>query len=144
MNKKRLSPTEKDMERIAETLRNTDGGHKIKDNKTFNEAWDDYFQGNTEGLGGNKDFRDSTFHQYASDYPDRLFDSVISKKELKGEERERVKMALKPKRDYNIIAREKGRVVYTYKELIKVRGKDAVRYRDRYGRFAGLKKNKNE
>jgi hypothetical protein len=149
MAKKRLpSPTEEDIKRITETLRNTDGEHEIKDFDSFDKAWRDYFEDNPE-MRGRNDLKIKSFHTYAEEYPDRLMDIVITKKELKGKERKRVKGVFKaiskPKRELNIVGWEKGKkdhykVVYTSKEIIKVRGKDVIRHRDRLGRFASVKK----
>jgi len=101
-----------------------------------------------EGVGGDIKKREETFQIYAENYPDRLVERVIP--ELRGKEKKRVKGIMqkisvkqeKPSRVFSFTAREKGRVVYTSKEYVLIKGKQQVRYRNRKGRFASVKHKK--
>lgn len=146
MSKKRPQDYTDDLNRIAETLRNTDAEHQIKDKNSFNEAWLDYFEGNTEGLGGDMELRDRCFKIYATEYEDRLLTTSfegLPRRQVgvfRREIREFPQRPEKPKKEFNVPTKEKGRVVYARRETVKVRGKEQVRFRDRFGRFAKVKK----
>jgi len=138
--KRRPSPTGDDLERISESLRNT---YVITDFNSFDVAWMDYFEDNGE-MREKEDLKIKTFNIFAENYPSRLFDTTIPKKELKGKERKRVKKVF---RQLDIVGIQKGKkekvagkIVYVSKEFIVVRGKNVVRYRDKKGRFASVKK----
>lgn len=136
--KRRPSPTEEDIRRVTEALRNT---YQIKDYNSFDDAWKDYFEENPE-MRFRDDLKLQSFGLYADLYADRLIDSTISKKELKGKERERVK---KLARDYRFTGRikEKGKthpkVVYSYKDTITRYKKNINVFRDKKGRFTKVK-----
>lgn len=131
--KRRPSPTEDDLNRIAETLRNTDGEHKIKDFSSFKKEWKDYFE-EDNSMRNRSDLITDTFNIYAEQYPDRLELREKRRKEVKTKPRR------KPIRELRYTAREKGRIVYASRETVKIKGKEFIRHRDRFGRFASVKK----
>ena len=57
---KRSSPTDKDFERIAETIINTDDYGKIQDKDSFDIEYDDYFEHNGEFFERDR-FRDKVY-----------------------------------------------------------------------------------
>lgn len=63
-----------------------------------------------------------------------------SKVDLKGYDTRKERIRPVKKRERPIIGRVKGKIVYTEKVMVKVKGKDQVRYRDRLGRFASIKR----
>lgn len=156
--KRRPSPTEKDIQRITETLYNLDTFDKIKDYDSFKTAFDDYMSGSD--LQNDKQFKNDVFDTYISRH-----ESVIDTRSLnaqqkqaarKGERIEQITtgklikqdipVQTKNKRVLNIVATRKSyktkyvKTVYVEKTSVKVKGKMQVRYRDSRGVFASVKK----
>lgn len=90
--KRRTSPTEKDFERIAETLINDDTFKKIVDYDSFLEAYKKYFEDNPEMI--NKEFEDSVFKDVL-EFSARVHDTRGIKK-----------------KEYRVVREKKGKEVY--------------------------------
>jgi len=164
MGKKRLpSPTSEDIERIAETLINTDDFDEIQDKDSFNLAFDEYL-GSNDALVKNKDVRNATFKEVQRLKPTVESKEVFTKakgKDLRRDRRSDAKEIVstqaeytrkgagkvdlkgydtkprRPKKDvFNKIGRIKNKIVYVKAIRITVRGKRVNRFRDVKGRFA--------
>jgi len=164
MGKKRMpSPTADDIERIAETLINTDDFNQIQDRDSFDSAYDEYL-GLNDNLVKNKSVRESTFKEVQRLKPtvdsERIFTKakgtslkqdrkrdaetiVTTKQEYKQKGASKVDLKgydTKPRKrkadEFNIIGRIKNKIVYVKAVRVTVRGKRFDRFRDEKGRFA--------
>jgi hypothetical protein len=140
--KRRPSPTEDDINRIAETMRNDDNFHIIKNKYTFDKVYDDYLE--ETGLIENKKVRGKVWDVYKEQYSDRLEEFEERKITKKGKQVKVTKFTteqgeFKPKRKLTKLGRIKGKIVYTEPTAVLIRGHSYARYRDRLGRFASIK-----
>lgn len=134
--KRRPSPTDKEIERIAESIFNLDVADEIQDRDSFDEAFDNYFEEDSD-MKKNPFVRDKSFKDI------RILNPNISPISTKKEPREPKPISpkkIKVKRDYNIAGRVKQKVVFTSKEEVSIKGNLHVRHRAKNGRFASIKK----
>lgn len=124
MAKRLPSPTDEDVNRVAEALNNLDIENKINDLNSYNESFDDYFEGEQEILT-NKGFKAKVFNELQEFKPQL--------KEVQFREVEPVKA--KPRRELKFPKKVKGRTVFTSKSSFKIFSKDVTRFRDKRGRF---------
>ena len=160
--KRKPSPTNEEIERIAEAINNLDIDNQIKDRDSFDLAFEDYFE-EDEKMKNNKKVKSSCFNEIQKLNPKiidiRLFKKadgkdlkldrrktakriVLTKKEYIHRKSKRVDLEgydTKPKRKLIFVGKTKKKIVYTSKEYIIVKGHSVLRYRDRLGRFASVK-----
>jgi len=122
--RKRKSPTDEDIERWIELLYSPD----VVDAETFDKSWRDFFA-DEKHIRDNKELEMKTFRRFKEVYPETKT-GIIPKR----------KIPVKPRKEYTTIGRTKGRIVRTRMTYVIVKGKQQVRHRDRYGRFASVKK----
>lgn len=104
MARKRLpSPTDEEIDRIAEAIDNLDSFRKIQDMDSFDLAFDDYFDQN-EDLKFNSSVRDDVFKSLREKHPSRIVDDrVFSKaggKNLKQDRKKTSKRIVKTNKRY--------------------------------------------
>jgi hypothetical protein len=159
------SPTEKDAERIAERIY-LEYGNLIKDKRTFNEAYSNYFHGSlTDGIedlrprifnilqkrnkkiidkdlfkkAGGKDFdadRKSTAKELVST-PEQYIKRGAQRVDLKGYDTKQAGTTFKRlMKRYEELGLIKGKSVRIAQDSFKYKGKKRIVYRDSKGRFA--------
>ena len=129
-SKRMPSPTEDDINRVAETLNNLDIENNIVDANTFKVAFEDYFEDNKQ-LQLNTRFRAKVFNELQSLKGDKLTDKSLP--------RDETEKKLKSLNEFNRPRKIKGRIVFTKEVNFKIRGKEITRFRDKLGRFASNK-----
>jgi len=129
-SKRKPSPTEDDIERIAETLNNLDIKNDIVDQETFIEAYDNYFEGDTQ-MQNNNHVKVSVFNELQSISSNEISDKVLPSSRTK---RQRADI-----NEYDKPRIVKGQIVFTKEVKITVRGKVITKFRDRKGHFASNK-----
>jgi hypothetical protein len=131
MSKKRLpSPTDEDIFRFAETIKNIDLRREVQDYPSFSKAWQDYFDNNPY-MQKRTDLKEEAFNSYVEMFPYRVKSREI---------RETKAMPQKAAREYKYIGKIKNRQVYAYSSIIIYKEKKYTRYRDAKGRFASVPK----
>lgn len=81
-----------------------------------------------------KTLRNSCFREYKKQYPSEVQKGV--------KDFERVEKKQKTKRELNIPARSRGKIVYTEKVHVIVNHRRQVRFRDKNGRFCSVRPRK--
>lgn len=150
-----------DYGRIAQVI-NINHGNEIKDRDSFDLAYSIYMQKSDSSLTDDeKNFRNGVFNEYSKQYKvtkDSLFkeaggsDLVQDRKKtastVVNTRREYIKRGARSVdlEDYDTKIRYRkyptkvrGKVVYSSKEYVTVKGKQQLRYRDSRGRFASAK-----
>jgi len=163
MAKKRMpSPTEDDINRIAETIDNLDQKNEIIDPDSFDAEFNDYFDENPE-IRDNNSVRVKVFERLRKMHPDRIGkEKIFTKaggKDLKRDRQSDAKVITSDRKRYrqlgasrsdlegydtkrkelNIVGVVKGKTVFTEQTTVKIGGKTVIRHRDRLGRFASVK-----
>ena len=145
MARRQGSPTDEDIERVAESILISDSFREIVDEDTFIQKYEEYFEEESH-LRNDINFRDSTFRKYRDLNPDISDKSLFSKAGGKNLRRDKAQNAQtvvtdvkeynelgasradlkgldtvpkKPK--FNIPSRIKGKVVYSKKEYVTVK-----------------------
>lgn len=158
-------PTEDDKSRIAEAILNLDRFEKIKDNDSFDDAYDDYFEDNDYWLKTKylrKDimgrvFKQRTFEEAGG--KDLKQDKLKTAKKVVGTKEEFIKKGAQRvdlsgldtfrgrkikvkrlKRDFRLVGKIRGKIVKIRKTSVIVRNKRQLRYRDKIGRFASIRR----
>lgn len=167
-SKRRPSPSEEEIRRIAEAIDSLDTFEDIQDYSSFVEAYEDYL-GDDNNLTSNDYVKNQVFAELQQSDPDRIDKEDIfrlaggkdlrkdrrftsktivltkeeyikkgsSKTDLKGYD---TKKKLRKKRDFNVVGKVRGKVVYASREYVMLKGKMMLRYRDRRGRFISVRK----
>jgi hypothetical protein len=133
MASKRVTPPE-EIERLAERI-HSEFKDKIDDKETFNQAFEDYLEV-TLTPKQKTTLRQKTFSEYAKLEPDVR--RVVKKR------KKRVVRRKVPVKEFEIIGKQKGRIVFARKITIKVRGKSQTRYIDKRGRYVSIKKSRKK
>ena len=165
---KRKSPTPEELERIAEAIDSLDTFNNIQDRDSFDSAVDDYFEGD-ESMIKNTKVRNEVFDDLREMHPRRITDESLFKKakgkSLKQDRRRTAKRTVTSKQEYikrgarrtdlkgydtktkqkkkrslDIAGKVRGKVVFSSKEFVVVKGKKLVRHRDKLGRFVSIKR----
>ena len=123
----RNTPTEEDMDRWVEMLDSPD----ITDRNTFDNEWDKYFE--DTHIKSRTDLREDTFNKLSKLRPDIRAEKIVKIKKSVSAEKER---------KLRYTARVKRKIVRAEQTYVVRKGKREVRYRDRFGRFASVKKKK--
>lgn len=124
--KTKIGGYEEDAERWAEAISEP----SIVDRNTFDDAWNDYFSKEPH-IRLSKRLREETFNKLRGIRPDIVKERIIRRK--------KIRKALKERR-LIFSARIKGKIVKVDKGFVIIKGKKQVRYRDRLGRFASVKR----
>jgi len=164
---KRTTTTD-EIERMTERLHNFHR-KTIKDRNSFGVAYSKLTETSTVGLSAKqKAFRDQVFANYKKRHPEGLIKQkdlktfekaggkdfvrdrqqtrnvVGTRKEFveKGAQESDLKgVDTKPIKDkFSQIARVKGRIVYSRKTTVKIKGTPVTRFRDKRGRFVSVKR----
>lgn len=132
-----------DADRLAKNLR-AKFGDRITDRNSFSFFYDKY----TEDIKIKDELKPRVFTEYVKD-------SVKKKlplKEVKKLKTKEVVETFKPtdgrtkivKKEFKTVGRIKGKVVFTRKEFVVVKKTRVVRFRDRKGRFASIRRLKKK
>ena len=156
------SPDDEDISRIAETIDSLDLKKEIRDRDTFDSEYEAYLEDSPELLK-NVDVRNKVFESLRQKHPSRITDESIFRKakgkSLEQDRRQTAQVVVTDKKEYqrlgarrvdlegydtkrvkkDIVGRSKGKIVYTSRETVMVKGKPMIRHRDRLGRFASIK-----
>lgn len=146
--KRRPSPTEDDINRIAETLKNNDNFKQIKNKTSFDRAYDDYFEEIGQEWIENDKLRSKVWEQYTEEYPERLQEFEDTRVTEQGRKVKVTKfqteqgevISVREKREFNRLGKVKGRITYTEETKVTIKGKSYPRLRDKFGRFASPKR----
>ena len=152
--KRKSSPNFEDFERIAEGIINLDAFNKIENYESFEEAYNDYMEDTP--LDGRDDVKNNVFDILLKSHPNQIYDNRVIRakgerlKERKGKlprltkiEKEKAiisGIAVKGKKEYSFVGREKGKVVYAYEDKLVRRKREIIVYRSKDGRFTGVRK----
>jgi hypothetical protein len=152
--KRRPSPTEDELRRIAEAIYNLDTYHRIADFESFEDAWNDYLE--DSDIVRRKDLKDETFGYYIENNPD-VKDTRKQRRKLPQKEAKEYRKMLKkgimmpsgiPSRgkrllEYTATIRIEGttrrKVVFAEKTSVTIKGKKQTVYRDAKGHFVSIK-----
>lgn len=144
-NKRRPSPTDDEMERIAEAILNMDKFNKIKDYDSFDTAYKDYFEDDNE-LKFRSDIEADVFNEIIK-LDDSIDDTRARLIKKKKETSVRIQRGVEPYRleisiekDFKFVGREKGMVVYSRADSVTRRKKIVGIFRDKQGRFVSVKR----
>lgn len=147
--KRRPSPTEDDINRIAEALKNQDNFKKIKNKTSFDRAYDDYFgEENGEEFILNDKLRSKVWGRFFLEYPEDIEEYEEKRITKKGKQVKISKfttekgevISVREKREFNRLGTVKGRIEYTEVTSVNINGKPQPRLRDKLGRFASPKR----
>lgn len=125
------SPTEVDVERWAEMLDTPD----VINYSSFSKEWDKYFDEEInlgKRIKRKDNLKSRTFTALLKLRPDIAGEVIVTRKEP-------AKVRIK---ELKYVSSVKGRIVRAERTFVTVKGKRVIRYRDRYGRFASIKKGK--
>ncbi len=128
MAKRLPSPTDDDIDRIAETLKNLDSERNIDSQEEFDNAYDNYFEGQ-EDMKENIRVRGQVKTEFR-----RLTGRHLRRVIPEDEQQEQTKQIKRAKR-FQFPRKVKNQVVFTEKTSITIQGKTRVRFRDKKGRF---------
>ena len=153
--------------RIAERLRNI-YGKDISDRASFDLAFTELID-SAQLTSKQKGFRDKVFKRYADigevqtelekkEFPKQSLFEKAGGKDFKKDRQKTAKTVVKNKKEYVrrgarkvdlknydtkkslVPSRIKKKVVYSYKTYVRIKNKVYVRYRDKMGRFASVRK----
>ena len=129
MVKRRPSPTDEDIERIAETIDSLDFNDQINDRESFDKFYDDYLEESDE-LRDNKKVKTKVFDTLKNFHPDRIDGITGIPIKLKEEIAKEIGL-------FRIPRKQKGKIVFARKDSFKVKNKVRVVFRDKHGKFTG-------
>lgn len=167
MARRRLTPDE-DVERLSERIWH-DAQGRIRDMDSFDDAFDEYMLEGIPKLTPKQDtqLRSRAFGFIRENHPEvsklRLFRKAKGK-DFARDKRKRAKTIVTTEREYikrtaprvdlkdydmprvsrrkqfNVVGRVRGKVVYARRTFVFVEGKKRLRYRDMRGRFVSVKR----
>lgn len=125
---KRITESD-EYERVAERV-HTQHSRRVKDRDSFNAAFYSVL-GSSELSGDQEEFRDKVFNSYRRRY-DIQSDVQRRKTVAKIYSREE-------KQKYDTLGSVKGRITYSRKVSVVIKGNRITKYRDKKGRFVAVK-----
>jgi hypothetical protein len=145
MGRKHITP-EGDEKRVAERLRNS-YGDKIENQEDLKTSFEKLsLEKEKDWSPAKQDFFSRVTKEYSKNFE---LAGVIKEqkrfgreKELKEviKEQERFGAVPRERAVYDTVGKKKGKVVYSYRQNVVIKGKIAVRYRDARGQFVSVKK----